>query len=273
MAVYTQGLEEWKQQRLTDLYSESGFINLAGLYWMVPGEHLIGSSNTSQLQFPEDMPQHLGSLFVTRDQVVFTANPGIQVEVDSVPAVGPTLVFDKDEGLALEMTWGTYKWFVIERAGNLGIRLKNLQHPALASKVKIDRFPPNLDWVVEASYRPYDVPRNLRIENVLGHVFDLNIPGKITFEKEGEMYTLEPLESDDRFFIIFSDATSGMDTYGSGRYMYADQPKKGNQILLDFNKAYNPPCAFTDFATCLIPPPENQLTLAIHAGEKDYHVN
>ena len=264
-------VDKWHKGRMERLYAETGFLNLAGLFWMEPGDHTFGSSQDNSLVFPSDFAPLSGKLFVTPNQVVFTPDPSFDVEIDGEPVASPTLIYDKEEDLVKTLVFRSFKWFVIERAGNIGIRLKDLEHPLLKSKMNIGRFDISPEWVVEADYVPYDAPREIRIENIIGHVYDMPIQGQLRFEKDGKKYTLEPIIEGDKFFVIFSDETSGESTYGAGRYMYIDRPAGEVPVVLDFNKSYNPPCAFTEFATCFIPPPENRLSLVIEAGEKDFH--
>ncbi|MEM9326981.1 MAG: DUF1684 domain-containing protein [Bacteroidota bacterium] len=261
----------WEEARLQNLYADEGWLNLAGLYWMEPGEYTFGSDSSNDLVFPVDFPQEMGSFFVTTNRVLLTSE-STEITVDGSPLDGPTVVYDETNEANAEMVFGDYRWFVINRADNLGVRLRNLQHPALHHQLDIPKYPTDYRWVVEASYVPYDTPKSIAVENILGFRYQMQIPGQLQFEIEGKAFTLEPIQEGDEFFIIFSDETSAVETYGSGRYMYADMPQGTEGVTLDFNKCYNPPCAFTDYATCLIPPPENQLALAIRAGEKDFHM-
>lgn len=262
---------KWESKRLNDLKAEDGFLNLAGLFWMSPGEHSFGASASNELVFPEAFPDFVGKFFVTGEQVVFTPVDD-EILIDSQIVDKPTLIFDLDSGMSSKLTFQNYKWFVIERAGNIGVRLKDLEHPALREEISIPKFPLSPDWVIEAEYVPYKSPKKLKMENVIGYSYEMEIPGQLQFEIEGRELTLEPMNSGDKFFIIFSDETSAVETYGAGRYLYASKPIGEEKVMLNFNRAYNPPCAFSDFATCLLPPSENQLAVRIEAGEKEYHL-
>ncbi len=262
----------WEEERVQLLYAPEGFLNLAGLYWMEPGEYTFGSDSASDLIFPEDFPAATGSFFVTRNRVLMTPASGAEITVNGESMTDPTIVYDEETNKILEMAWGEYRWHVIERAGNIGLRLRDLRHPALYRELDIPKFPVDYRWVVRASYVPYETPRTVSVDNVIGFNYQMKIAGQLRFELDGQDMTLEPIIEGDKYFIIYSDDTSGEETYGSGRYLYADIPEEGDEVILDFNKSKNPPCAFTDFATCLIPPPENRLALRIEAGEKDYHL-
>ena len=260
--------ENWKTQRVEELISPDGFLNLAGLFWLDEGENAFGSDSGNALIFPPDFPPTTGVFRVENGNVTMKANT--ELLIDSM-AVTEAVVFDPSTGKSPVVAWKDFRWFVIERAGNLGIRLKNLAHPLLSHPLDIPYFPYHPDWVVEADYVPYPIARKLHIENVFGHQFEMEISGQLRFAAGGQSFTLEPIDEGEKFFIIFSDGTSAIETYGSGRYLYAKRPKNGEKVILDFNTAYNPPCAFTDFATCFIPPPENRLDVRVEAGEKDFH--
>ena len=262
--------ESFKAKRLANLKLPDGFLNLAGLYWLEEGENTFGSDSTNNILFPNDLPEVMGN-FRLKEKTVTILNPTEGLTIDTLTAT-ETVVFDLDSSVVKIMEYGTYRWFIIERAGDVGIRLINLDHPKLKETIDIKHFDYNPKLAVQAEFISYTKPKKLKIINVLDHEFEMDIVGQLKFEIDGKAYTLEPIEDGDRFFIIFSDGTSAIETYGSGRYLYADKPTEGGLVDLNFNRAYNPPCAFTEFATCLIPPPENRLDLRVEAGELDYHV-
>lgn len=262
--------EKWKVKRMEELKSKEGFLNLAGLYWLKEGENSFGSDSSNSLIFPTDFPAQTGT-FIWEDEKVSISGVAEGILIDSV-YLSESLIFDMEQQTVKEMTYGSYVWYIIERTGNVGVRLKDLNHPLLKENIDIHFYDHNPELVVEAVFRPYLPPKKLAVENVLGHQFEFEIEGQLQFEMMGKNYTLEPMKGNDNFFIIFSDETSAIETYGSGRYMYSDRPGPNGKTIIDFNRAYNPPCAFTDFATCLIPPPENRLTFRVEAGELDYHM-
>lgn len=265
-----EDFEKWKVERVAKLKAPEGYLNLAGLYWLTQGDNLFGSDSSNSILFPDDLPSVMGNFRL--DGKTVTIKDAIEgVRIDSVGAT-EVIVYDREPSVVKLMEYETYRWYVIERAGDIGVRLQNLDHPKLKVNIDIKYFDHNPQQSVMADFLPYAVPKKLNITNVLGHEFEMNISGQLRFEIDGKEYTLEPIDEGDKFFIIFSDETSAIETYGSGRYMYADMPINGRMVELDFNKSYNPPCAFTDFATCLIPPPENRLDVRIDAGEYDYHL-
>jgi uncharacterized protein (DUF1684 family) len=167
---------------------------------------------------------------------------------------------------------GTLRFFVIERAGNLGVRVRDLANPHRTGFRGLSYFPVSTDWVFDARFEPYQPAHRIKIINILGMEQEYESPGAVVFVKNGREWRLDGVleqPGDRELFIMFADATSGQETYGGGRFLYVPLPSTGH-ARLDFNKAYNPPCALNDFATCPLPPPQNRLKLRVEAGEKTY---
>jgi uncharacterized protein (DUF1684 family) len=167
---------------------------------------------------------------------------------------------------------GTLSFFVIERVGRYGIRLRDKASPHRTNFRGLDYFPISTDWVFDARFEPYTPHRKIKITNVLGMEEDMDAPGALVFNKDGKEWRLDAIledPKDEELFVMFADATSGKETYGAGRFMYVSLPQN-KRVQLDFNKAYNPPCAFNTFATCPLPPYQNRLPLRVEAGEKNY---
>jgi hypothetical protein len=170
------------------------------------------------------------------------------------------------------LTSGPLRFFVIERAGNLGLRVRDLNNPHRAGFHGLSYFPVSTAWVFEARFERYEPVHRIRIINILGMEQEYESPGAVVFVKDGREWRLDAVleaAGDAELFIMFADATSGHETYGAGRFLYVPLPNAG-RTRLDFNKAYNPPCALNDFATCPLPPPQNHLKLRVEAGEKSY---
>ncbi len=261
--------ENWKVDRMSELKSKEGFVNLAGLYWLEEGVHSFGSDSSNSIIFPADFPAKSG-VFHVENGIVSMADVAEGILIDSTYQE-ENVVFDIGQEVMKEMTYGDYIWYIIDRVGNVGIRLKDLNHPMLSEEIDIHFYEYNPELVVEAVFKPYLPKKKLTIDNVLGHRFEMEIEGQLQFQFKGKNYTLEPLDDVD-FFVIFSDETSAIETYGSGRYLHVPLPGPNGKTTIDFNRAYNPPCAFTDFATCLIPPQENRLDFRVDGGELDYHL-
>lgn len=271
--AYLKAYAEWQQNRISGLKAPEGYLNLAGLYWLEKGVNTFGSDSSNRLIFPAKAPAHLGLLRVTNTaSVLYEPQPGMAAALSSNDsswtASEMQVVYDDSLKIATKMALGSLSWHVIKRGDRLGLRLRDLEHPALDSLRSIDYYPVDISWRLEATFEPYDPPKILQIQNVIGITYDQPSPGKLVFERDGSFFSLDVTEEGDRFFVTFADETSGEDTYGGGRYLYTSRPGPDGKVVLDFNKAYNPPCVYTAFATCPLPPPQNRLKLAVLAGEK-----
>jgi uncharacterized protein (DUF1684 family) len=200
----------------------------------------------------------------------FHAAPGAGVSVDGKPVTSQALRSDADGDQTL-LTLGSLSFYVIQRGDRVGVRVKDSQSEARKDFHGIESFPIDPKWRVEARLEPYDPPKSIPVPNVLGSVEPGECPGALVFQINGKTYRLDPiLEKGERdLFVIFADRTNGTQTYGAGRFLYASPPIDG-RTTLDFNKAYNPPCVFTLYATCPLPPPQNRLPIRVEAGEKAY---
>ncbi|MDE3253903.1 MAG: DUF1684 domain-containing protein, partial [Bacteroidota bacterium] len=215
-----------------------------------------------------NMPAHAGHFILSDETVTWVSDPGVVVTAHQQKA-DSLVIFEKGKP-SPELSLGTLRWTIIQREDKLGIRLRDLASPALKNFAGIDYFPVNLKWLVPAHLEK-DMSYHMQITNVLGQTMAVPSPGKLVFTIDNTPYSLDVLNEGEQLFIVFGDATSGKESYAAGRFLYADQPDKDGNTILDFNKAHNPPCAFTHFATCPLPPKENILPLAVTAGEKDYY--
>lgn len=271
-AVAAGTLEEWRAQRVANLTRENGWLTLVGLYWLKDGDNTFGrsASNRIALDHPSLTPTS-GTFTVTRGTVTFKASPGSNVTLDGKPVTTVTMTPDT-AGTPTTLASGSLRFFVIERVGRLGIRIRDVDHPARKNFRGIEYFPDDPKWIIDARFEPYPNDKRIPIVNILGMTDQMQAPGALVFTKDGREYRLDAiLESpeDTELFVMFADATSARETYGAGRFMYIPLPRNGHATL-DFNRAYNPPCAFNEFATCPLPPPQNRLALRVEAGEKKY---
>ena len=164
---------------------------------------------------------------------------------------------------------GSLRWYIIKRTKGYAIRLRDLDAELLKTFNNIERFPVNVDWKIEAKFEKYDPPKKIVIPDIVGTADEENSPGAAVFTQDNQTYRMDALEAGgNRIWFIFADETSGIETYGAGRFLYSDKPDSNGIVILDFNEAYNPPCVFTRFATCPLPPKDNYLKLRIAAGEK-----
>lgn len=268
---HARAIHDWQQQRTADLQAENGWLSLIGLYWLQPGANDFGSGSENDFVLEHAaLPTHAGSFEYANGEVVFHAAPDADVTVNGNPVTEIMMIDDHHDGTTM-LAIGSLRFYVIARAGSHGIRVRDLDNPARLEFRGLDYFPVSLAWRKEARFEPWAEPRAVKIINVLGMVDEMASPGELVFEHDGAEYRLTALAEpgDAQWFIMVADASSGRETYGAGRYLYIDPPINGVAVL-DFNKAYNPPCAFTALATCPLPPASNRLALEIAAGEKNY---
>ncbi|HEX8559164.1 MAG TPA: DUF1684 domain-containing protein [Pyrinomonadaceae bacterium] len=269
-ASYEQELEQWRAKRLEGLKGEDGWLTLIGLFWLKEGENRLGSDPSSEINLPEGkVPPRAGVVRLAGGRVTLEAEPGAGITSGGRPVTTLELKSDEDgEQTMLEL--GTLSFHVVKRGERLGLRVKDRANPAREEFKGTDYYPADRAWVVSARFEPYEPPRRVPILNVLGMETEETAPGELVFEVAGRAYRLQALREKgvEQLFIIFADQTSGKETYGAGRYLYADPPDGEGRVRLDFNRAYSPPCAFTRYATCPLPPAQNRLALRVEAGEK-----
>ena len=267
---YTDYINRWHQQRIQDLKAPDGWVNLVGLFWLQPGTNRLGSSTSNELILTHpNMPVLAGYFEWVNQEVNWVTEPGIAVTENNVP-VNKQLVYSQGMKNIPQLALQDLRFTVIARGDKIGIRMRDLHSPALDSFHTIPRFPVNRSWKLKAYFEPKESGK-IEILNVLGQVNRENSPGKLAFTYQQKMYRLDVLEEGDQWFILFADATSGKTTYPTGRFLYVTQKKPGEEIYIDFNQAFNPPCAFTPYATCPLPPPQNRLPFAVIAGEQYQH--
>lgn len=269
-ADYHEQVEAFRQERAHEIIGPTGWAALVGLHWLTPGVQTVGAAaeNDVRLTGPS-APASLGTLTVTREMATLTASKGVQLRrggqvVTSVELWVPNT--SKDHVAVGDMTLT-----LIRRGDRLALRVWDAKAPSLLSLTGLQWRPIDDAWRVQGRFEAHPPGRTMRILNVLDELIDMANPGVVIFSVGGEEYRLEALlESADakELFFLFRDGTSGKTTYGAGRYLYAPLPKDG-RVILDFNQAKNPPCTFTDFATCPLPPKGNILSLAVNAGELD----
>jgi uncharacterized protein (DUF1684 family) len=265
-AKYIQEIKDWHNKRIDNLKKENGWLNLAGLFWLNEGVNKFGSDKTNDIIFPEGKaPAFIGTLTL-KDSIV-TLRVSKSIEVKSEGKIVTTADLKNDIQGATILEYGSLRWFVIKRGNKYGIRLRDLENLLVKSFKGIETYPINSNWRFEAELEKYDPPKKIEITNILGMVEENNSPGALVFTKDGKQFKLDALVEDDQYFIIFADKTSGDETYGAGRFIYVNKNDSTGKIILDFNKAFNPPYVFTKYATCPLPPKQNHLKLKVTAGE------
>jgi uncharacterized protein (DUF1684 family) len=265
-------VDAWRAARLESLTSDTGWLTLAGLLWLAEGRNSFGraADNTLVLENPA-LAAHAGSFEVAGGKVRFLSAPGAHVTHAGEEVRELELASDAT-GEPTVLASGALRFFVIERAGRLAVRVRDLDNPHRKDFRGLEYFPVDAAWSLEARFEAYVPARRLKIVNVLGMEEEVVSPGAVVFAKDGREWRLDTVleaPDDPQLFIMFADGTSGTQTYGGGRFLYIPLPDAG-RARVDFNKAENPPCALNDFATCPLPPPQNRLTLRIEAGEEKY---
>jgi len=271
VVAYQQEIEQWHQHRIEELKGDNGWLNLAGLFWLKEGLNTFGSAESNDLVFPKDKIAANAGFFQVKNGVV-QMNVRADVEVlSNGNEIQSEIIFHPDSVKNATLTHGDLQWFVIMRDDQVGIRLRDLKSKSISDFTGIERYEVDPAWRVKATFEVSTTPKQIDITNVLGQTTSQLSPGTLVFELKGEEYRLDALEGGkDELFIIFGDPTNEDETYPSGRYLYVKIPDKEGHTYLDFNKSYNPPCAFTPFATCPLPPAQNVLPIAIKSGEKNF---
>jgi uncharacterized protein (DUF1684 family) len=271
-ASYVKSIEEWQTQRLERLKSKNGWLSLAGLFWLEEGENSFGSNPENDIIFPEKADAFSGTLLLDSGSVTLRVAEGVGISVKDSLITEMGLVDDHSENTT-RVQQGDLAWYIVKRGDRYGIRLRDHKHPRIDELDHIPSYPIQTSYVVEATLDAFDSPRTMTVATPLeGFTESYECPGILNFRINGKKLTLHPFTSGAGYFLVIADETSGLDTYGGGRFMYA-MPDSSGRIILDFNKAYNPPCAFSPFATCPMPPRENFLPAAIEAGEKSVHLD
>jgi uncharacterized protein (DUF1684 family) len=266
--TYAEELVQWRQKVEASLRGEESWLSLAGLFWLRPGRNTIGSGRGSQVLLPEGTaPEDAGAIDFDAAQAIFHTAPGVAACVAEETV--ETVVLQPDvSGLPTRVRIGDVTFILVRRGHRWGVRVWNRNHPARMSFPGRRWYPLDQAYVVGARYVRYDPPRSIPIANVLGDTEPTPCPGHVEFQVMGATARLLVIEADDEgLFLIFGDLTNGKTTYTSGRFL-ATGPVVDNEVTLDFNRAYSPPCAFTPYATCPLPPDENRLPIAIEAGEQ-----
>ena len=259
-ANYTDEIHAWQQHRIEGLKKPDSWLTLVGLFWLKPGANTVGSADGNDFVLPKgSAPAHIGTLHLDAGKVTLTA-PGREPKVLSYDELKPTVI-----------TANSVSFFVIKRGDQYAVRAKDRESPVLKNFAGLEFFPVNADLRFHAAFTPDD--KKVPILNVLGETEMQESPGVVRFTYRGHEYSLRPVFEESAkgktLFFLFADATNRVNTYQAGRMLNTALPENG-KVDLDFNRSYNPPCTFTPYATCPLPPKENRLAFAVEAGEKRY---
>jgi uncharacterized protein len=273
--AHVEAVERWRAEREARLRQPIGWLSLAGLAWLAEGDNRVGTASTNEVVLPKGPPV-AGRIRVEDGRATAFGDPAAELRHEGAAPHGLTLTSDvdapNDEGPTL-LEVGPLRLCVIRRAGRLAVRTWDMEADALRTFAGVDHWPIDPAWRFTARFEPADPPRRVAVPDVLGHVEDEESPGDVAFEAGGAMHRLQALPGgpDGELWLVFGDATNGRETYAGGRFLYTPPPDADGMVEVDFNRAYNPPCVFSPYATCPLPWPENRLSLRVEAGELAYH--
>ncbi len=257
--TYIAELQKWRADRETRLKADDGWLTLVGLFWIEPGISKVGSDSSSEIPLPAKLPKHVGTIDLKDTEAVFMPAGGVPMK--------RTVLHDDSQENYETVSLDTVNFYLIHRGDRYGIRVKDSKSPARLNFSGLDWYPPNPSWNVDATFTP--APHKVTFDTQVGVKEEDESPGYFEFDRNGQHIKLEAVKEDDELFFVIRDATSGKTTYAASRFIYAPLPQNGH-VKIDFNKAYNPPCVFTEYATCPLPTPQNRLTIPIEAGERIY---
>jgi uncharacterized protein (DUF1684 family) len=266
---YIAEIDQWHTERVERLRSDTGWLTLVGLHPLPEGVHSLGASPDADIILASGAPYWLGSLAVTKDIIMFSVHPDAEVallEGQTDGRLSSYVLATDNDGPPTILTTGSLLFFIIDRDGQLFLRVKDRKSEVLQSFQGIERFPVDIRWRLAA--RLTQGTTTLQVPNVLGYESSEASPGVLVFTIDGQEFRLVPTgKPGERMSLVFGDESNGKSTYAGGRFLVIDPPAADGTVILDFNRAYNPPCVFTPFATCPLPAPGNVLALPVTAGE------
>ena len=268
---HAKSIETWRAARIARLTTPDGWLTLIGRHLLAPGANTVGTAGDNAIKLAAG-PPYLGTVALAADRkVMLTPAPSALLEIDGQRVLRPTeLVFTGDK--PTRVFFGTANFYVMPRGDSLYLRVRDTTADTLKKFAGIDYFPIDPAWRIEAAWVPFDPVKQVNITNMIGVTEPAPVPGKAVFTWQGRTVELLPIdEGGDDLFFVLTDLTAGEETYEASRFLYVVKPKPGEgKIILDFNRMQNPPCAFTVFATCPLPPKENRMPFPVRAGEKNY---
>lgn len=259
----------WKAKRHESIAGSNGWTTLIARHWLPEGRNHVGSNPTNDLVLPVGrVPASVGTFTRNGRTVQFNAAPGVVATVDGAPVQQTTLKTDLNQEPS-KLQIGSLSFVIIERGERLGLRVRDPDALTRRQFAGLKYFPYDATWRLTGHFEPFDPARLLHIPDITGGTQDYLSPGRIVFTHDGKEHRLDVVEEpgEEDYFVIFKDATAGNSTYGAGRFLYVQRPDSSNRITIDFNRAYTPPCGFTQFATCPMPPRQNWLPFEVNAGE------
>jgi uncharacterized protein len=265
---YSATISKWRAEREARLKADDGWLTVAGLHWLKEGDNAVGSGSGVGIALPAAAPKNVGVITVRNGKATFA--PKAVVMYKGAPLKAAIELKPDTEPNYDILSVGRINFYVIKRENRLGVRVKDNDNPARKQFAGLQWYPVDPAWRIRAKFVPWDKPHTVTFDTEVGVKEEAESPGYVTFMKGGKEYRLEPVKDGDDIWFVMRDLTSGKTTYGASRFLYVDPPKDG-YVDLDFNRAENPPCAFTPYATCPLPPPQNRLSFAVTAGEMYKH--
>lgn len=270
VSAHRKEIETWRQQRVERLRGPTGWLSLVALDWLKEGRNTLGSAPDNSIVLAK-WPAHLGTVVLDKGRATITIDQQADATIDGEKKTEAVLIDDSKENKTVVAT-GSVSFYLVERGARFGLRVKDSEAPTRLNFVGLDYFDIDPSWRIEAKWEVYDPPRMVEEPNILGDLDKVVVPGAAVFERDGKTFRVEPVietPGDVNLYLVFADRTSGKETYGAARFLYTEPPKDG-KVIIDFNKAYNPPCVFTPYATCGLPTQQNRLDIRVTAGEKKY---
>ncbi len=267
--TYAQSIASWRADRVARLTTPDGWLTLIGRHLLALGANTVGTAADNAIKLAAG-PPYLGIVTLDADRkITLSPAPSALLEIDGQHVSRPTeLVFQSDK--PTRVTFGSANFYVMRRGEGLYLRVRDTTAATLKNFAGIDYFPTDPAWRIEATWVPFDPVQQVNITNMIGVTEPAPVPGKAVFTWQGHPVELLPIdEGGDDLFFVLTDLTAGEETYEASRFLYAAKPKDG-KVILDFNRMQNPPCAFTAFATCPLPPKQNRMPFRVTAGEKKY---
>lgn len=273
-AAYKASVEKWRAKREASLKGDGGWLSVAGLFWLHDGANRFGSDPSNDIVLPSSAPASAGTFDFHEGKIVLHAASGAPVMVNGKSVESAALRPDADPAFnekVDQITLGDLTMYIHASGSRYAVRLLDKNSRLRKVFTGLRWFPVDPSYRVVAQYVPYDKPKTVMVQNIMGDFTPTQMPGYAAFTLHGVPLRLdvESNSPDPGFLITFRDGTSGKDTYGAARFLVTDNPKDG-KVVLDFNEAYNPPCAYNPYTTCPLPTPANRLHVRIAAGEMTY---
>ncbi len=263
---YEKEIRNFRKNRIKFLKSEKGYLNLVGLYWLKEGENSFGSGKNNDIHFPKEFPKDFGTVTRLKKGFSFTFKENVTLNNNKIIS-SATVDGDNQSNF---FSYGPFQWFIIKSSDNYAIRMRNLESEILKENLNLRFYRIDETWKIIGKFIKYEDHKTHIITNVRDHTYKEKIPGIINFSMHGDSFSFEPKYTKDGMQVMFTDQTTGSETFSGGRFLLLEYPDENQEIILDFNKALNFPCAVNNYTTCPIPPKSNHINLAITAGEKIY---